>query len=253
MSRKPPYSVLAAYYDQLFAPHLKVLAKVRRRLLGRTLRRARSACDLACGPGNTALELAARGMRVYALDASPAMCRIAREKARQRGLEVEVIQADMRSFRLPAPVDVVVCEFDALNHLQRAAELDRVAKAVARALRPGGCFYFDVNTRRAFQEIWPGGWFTETGKVKLAAHGGYDGRRRKGWTELHWFLPEGGLYRHCFERYEQVCWSESRLKKGLRFAGFTEIERWDSAEVIPGVSWFRPGCRFFYLARKADA
>ncbi len=67
----------------------------------------------------------------------------------------------MRAFRLTEPVDLVLCEFDALNHIPRKPDLARVASAVARALRPGGHFYFDVNNRLAFETIWPGTWWVE--------------------------------------------------------------------------------------------
>ncbi len=51
---------------------------------------------------------------------------------------------------MPEPGDLVSCEFDALNHVPRKADLALVAKAVARALRPGGHFCFDVNNRLSF-------------------------------------------------------------------------------------------------------
>ena len=63
-----------------------------------------SACDLACGTGTTALLLARRGIRMFGVDLSPAMCRLARQKARHAGLPLVVLQADMRSFRLLARI-----------------------------------------------------------------------------------------------------------------------------------------------------
>ena len=105
-----------------------------------------TACDLACGTGTTALILARKGINMYAVDLSPLMCRIAREKAGRARLPVRVLRADMRSFRLPESVDLVTCEYDALNHVPRRADLRMVAKAVERVLRPGGHFFFDVNT-----------------------------------------------------------------------------------------------------------
>ncbi len=251
MTLEPSYSILARYYDQMFAEHLKIMSRGRRRLLRPVLPAVRSACDLACGPGNTAMELAKRGLQVFAVDLSPEMCRITREKARKLALEVEVMEADMRSFRLPAPVDLVTCEFDAINHVPRRGDLARVARAVARALSPEGCFYFDVNTLRAFRELWPSSWYVELEGVKMVSHGGYDRKRKKGWAEFQWFVPQGNLYRHHSERYEEVCWSETEMENTLRAAGFNSIRRWDSSEVIPGPSWVRPGCRSFYLARKA--
>jgi SAM-dependent methyltransferase len=197
------------------------------------------------------MEFARGGRVVFAVDVSPEMCRAARRKARRRGASVRVIQADMRTFVLPEPVDLVTCEFDAINHLPRKSDFDRVARAAARALRPGGWFYFDVNTRRAFQEIWPRCWFVETAEWVLAAHGGYNRRREMGWSNFDWFLPAGRLWRRFRERYEQVCWSEREIRRSLRRAGFRSVRCWDASELVRGVDWRRPGWRMFYLARKS--
>jgi SAM-dependent methyltransferase len=66
------------------------------------------------------------------------------------------MRGDMRNFRLPERGDLVLCEFDALNHVPRKEDLARVANSVSRALRPGGHFFFDVNNRLAFEKFWPG-------------------------------------------------------------------------------------------------
>src|SRR5690242_10520551 len=137
-----PYRWLAEYYDQLFDFHLDWFERARQTILGRILAGVESACDLACGTGNTALRLAREGIRMTGVDLSPAMCRIAREKARRAGFPLRVIHADMREFRLPELVDLILCEFDALNHVPQKQDLARVAGAVSQALRPGGHFYF---------------------------------------------------------------------------------------------------------------
>lgn len=148
---KPPYSVFAEFYDQiaapLRAPNLRAREKI---LLPLLLRESRtpspesrlSLCDLCCGTGTTALEFARRGMRVYAVDGSRDMLKVARSKFAQARLPVRAIRADMRTFRLPELADLVTCEFDAINHLKRKGDLQSVARAVARALRPGGWFFF---------------------------------------------------------------------------------------------------------------
>jgi SAM-dependent methyltransferase len=148
MAANRPHQWLAEYYDQLFTFHLPWFETARRRILGQILPKVESACDLCCGTGPTALSFARRGVRVTGVDLSPVMCRLAREKARRAGLPLRVIRADMREFRLPEPVDLITCEFDALNHVARKEDLRQVAQAVSRALRPGGHFYFDVTAWR---------------------------------------------------------------------------------------------------------
>jgi SAM-dependent methyltransferase len=247
----PPYAVFAAFYDQLVAVHRPMFEKARRRILARLFGRVRLACDLCAGTGTTALELARGGsMRVYAVDASPQMCGVARAKARRAKLPVQVIEADMRSFRLPEPVDLVTCEFDAINHVPRKQDLERVARAVARALRPGGHFLFDANTRRSFREVWPMNWVTEGRGFFLANRGGYDARRDKGWTVCEWFFPAGKSWRRLTERYEEVAWSKSEIRRVLGKAGLRLVRSWDQTQFARGRPWLKPGCRIFWLARK---
>src|SRR5579864_8143827 len=155
------YKLLARFYDQLFDVHHDWYREARQNVLGSILPKVDSLCDLACGTGTTAVELAALGIKVFAVDLSRTMCRITGEKAALEGVDVHVICSDMRSFRLPEPVDLIVCEFDGLNHLPRKPDLSRVLSATGRALHPGGYFYFDMNERKAFQALWPGTWTFE--------------------------------------------------------------------------------------------
>lgn len=246
-----PYGLLAKYYDQLFTFHLPWYEAARERVLSKILPRLESACDLASGTGTTALALAGKGIKMYGVDLSPTMCRLAREKSRRLGLPLRIVRGDMRHFRLPEPVDLILCEFDALNHLERKGDLALVGRAVSRALRPGGYFYFDVNNRLAFETIWPGTWWTEKPGVAVAMYGGYDARRDRGWTNIEWFLQDGRCWRRRRERIEQVAWTGAEMKDTLSKAGFDRISAFDATPFFTGDTKIRPGCRTFYLARKS--
>ena len=244
------YTLLARYYDQFFTFHLEWYRQARRRLLGEILPQVRAACDLACGTGTTALELARRGIKVYGVDLSPTMCRLARTKVRRAGANVTIIAGDMRTFRLPEPVDLITCEFDAVNHVPRKSDLARVANAVARALRPSGYFYFDVNNRLAFQKIWPGtGWFEKPGVV-LLLRGGYDEHRDKGWEDVEWFIRRKGGWRRFREHVEEVAWTRTEVLQTLRAAGFCHIRARDAMAFFRGDPRIRSGCRTFYVAQR---
>jgi SAM-dependent methyltransferase len=190
---------------------------------------------------------------MYGVDISPTMCRLAREKARRLRLPLRVIQADMRNFHLPEPVDLILCEFDALNHVALKTDLACVVHAVNRALRPGGHFYFDVNNRLAFQVVWPGAWFIEKPGVALVMHGAYDRERDRGVTNVEWFLREGKLWRRRHEHVEQVAWTAVEMRQALRAAGFDRIHAYDATRFFVGDPRIRPGCRTFYLARKSPS
>jgi SAM-dependent methyltransferase len=228
-----------------------------------------TACDLCCGTGTTALEMARRGYRVFAVDRSRAMLGVAREKFRRARVDARIVRADMCNFRLPEPVNLVACEFDAINHLARKRDLQSVARAVARALRPSGWFFFDVNTPQAFRELWVTNWIVQGRGYFLAARGGYDERRDKGWTEFNWFVPAEKLHRsgnfqaatrarraaqllrHYTERYEQVAWTDNEIRAALTRAGLRVIGAWDLLRFARGEPWAKPGNRTFWLAQKS--
>lgn len=225
---------------------------VRQSLLGKTLATAKSACDLACGTGSASVTLAGQGIRMFAVDISSTMCRLARLNAKKAKAPIQVLRADMRSFQLPEKVDVVLSEFNALNHVPNKSDLGLVAQAAIRALAPGGYFYFDVNTRRIFQEQWPHSHYVEQRGALFVIHGGYDAQIDKGCITIDCFVREGRHWRRLRERIEEVCWNHAEIQQSLRQAGFNKIRSVDASNLqFEGMPVIPPGLVTFYIAQKA--
>jgi SAM-dependent methyltransferase len=246
----PPYTFLGRFYDQLTPEAPAMNRHARRRILGPLLPRLRTVCDLGCGTGTTAIELSRAGHTVYAVDASAAQCAQAREKVRRAGVPVRVIRADMRRLRLPEPVDLVLCEFNPLNHLGRKSDLGVAFRAVARALRPGGWFCFDLNMKGTYLHLAPVVLFEERKDFCLVMRGSVDSRRQRGRLELDWFVAGRGGFRRHRERIEDVWWSDAEVRAALRGAGFVRIRAWDGTRVRPRRMKPRRGHDRYYLARK---
>jgi ubiquinone/menaquinone biosynthesis C-methylase UbiE len=228
-----PFGLLARFYDRISVGTGAMNRHARAKVLGKRLAAAQVVCDLACGSGETAIELAREGRRVYAVDNSAEFLRTVREKARKSGAHVRTLRADMRNFWLPEKVDVLLCEFAALNALDRRSDLAKVFRAVARALRPGGTFAFDVNTPLSFRTQVPAGHWMETPEFKLVMHGSCEDGGLRAPLHLEWFLPERGRFRHVRETIVHVSWTESEIRRELLRAGFISIRTFDGADVRP--------------------
>ncbi len=147
-------------------------------------------------------------------------------------------------------MDLVLCEYDALNHVPKKTDLARVARAAARALRPGGHFFFDVNNRLGFKSYWKGTVCVEKPGLLLVMNNGNDYRHDRAWSDCDWFIREGRLWRRQHERVEEVCWSRAEITSALRKAGFGRIRACDSSPFMKEAKMISPGCRTHFLARK---
>jgi SAM-dependent methyltransferase len=104
----------------------------------------RSVLELAAGPAEHARELARRGLSATALDLSPAMCGRARDLAKAAGIELTVVEADMREFSLPGPVDLAITMLNSLCHVLTLDDMLAHLGCVARHLRPGGLYIAEL-------------------------------------------------------------------------------------------------------------
>jgi SAM-dependent methyltransferase len=104
----------------------------------------RSVLELAAGPAEHALELARRGLRATALDWSAAMCGYAAARAEAAGLELGVVEADMRDFSLPDRFDLAITMLNSLCHLYTLDDLLAHLSAVAAHVQRGGLYIVEL-------------------------------------------------------------------------------------------------------------
>jgi hypothetical protein len=104
----------------------------------------RSVLEMAAGPAEHARELARRGLSATALDLSPAMCGRAAELARADGIPLTVVEADMRDFRLPGPVDLAITMLNSLCHLFTLDDMLQHLGCVTAQLSPDGLYIVEL-------------------------------------------------------------------------------------------------------------
>jgi SAM-dependent methyltransferase len=148
--------------------------------------------DQCCGIGSIALPLAARGMRVVGVDQAEGYVARARDEARARRLEVELVAADACRFAPRERVDGAFNWWTSFGYLD---DDDANAEMLARAfdaLVPGGRFALDTmnvpGVLRAFHRDVALRRKTPRGEVLLLRESTIElrrGRMEKRWTYIH--------------------------------------------------------------------
>ena len=93
--------------------------------------------EVACGTGRVAIPLARAGARVTALDLSPLMLDVAREKSRSTP-NIRWIEGDMRSFDLGEPFGLIIIPGHSFQNLLTPEDQLATLRSIRRHLLPGG-------------------------------------------------------------------------------------------------------------------
>jgi SAM-dependent methyltransferase len=115
---------------------------------------------LAAGGGRHGPLYAAAGARVTVVDLSPAMLELDRQAARERGINLEIVQGSMDDLSMLA-----AGRFDLVVHPVSTCyvpDVARVFRAVARVTKPGGLYVSQHKSPASLQSSLlpgPAGWY----------------------------------------------------------------------------------------------
>lgn len=128
----------------------------------------RRVLDLGCGGGRNVVEMAARGYDVIGLDNNEVSLKYLDKRLKRRGLEAEILDADMSDFQIEPPLDAALCTFNTFRHLVSEKDALNHLRSVARSLRPGGLYIlgFHIIPLDADPECHER-WTAQHGKTKV--------------------------------------------------------------------------------------
>ena len=99
--------------------------------------------ELCCGTGRLTLPIAKDGYNISGVDYTSSMLEQAKVKASEGGLEVEFIEADIRTLDLPEKYDLIFIPFNSIHHLYKNEDLFKAFNVVKNHLKEGGLFLLD--------------------------------------------------------------------------------------------------------------
>lgn len=192
--------------------------------------------DLACGAGRHSLEMARRGCRVTAVDRTAAYLDIARRKAADEGLDVEVVRSDMRRFARAGAFDVAVCLWGSFGYFRDPGDDRRVLANLHRSLKPGGTLLIDHNGKEVFARgFQPKSWYEQDGVLVLeersvaADFSRVDSR----WIKVDAATSPGGAARRQEWNLSVRLYSAVELVGMLRDAGFGDVKVFGGLDGTP--------------------
>lgn len=140
------YAHLANHYDWFWESREGAAESQMRRLVPVLLRqKSHTVLDCACGTGLQTVALAHEGFDVTGSDLSDAMLEQAAEHCRAEGVDIPLVQADVRELarKFVRKFGSVICMGNVLPHLPDDDAVLTALKNIHTVLEPGGLFVFD--------------------------------------------------------------------------------------------------------------
>lgn len=173
--------------------------------------------DLGCGAGAHAVAFAARGFRVTGVDRSATLLEAAARAAAEAGVEVELLQADFRTFSRPVAFDLA-CSLNASFAYFDDATHRRLLRLLRRSLRGGGSLVLD--TLGEGRAAWSGDAGThEIGGARYSVRRAFDESR--GVLREEWTVERGGRAETFL--CEQRLFTAAELTALAGEAGFADV------------------------------
>ena len=242
------YHALASSYDRLTSDvDYAAVVDFYRQILEKEGLRPGTAVDLACGTGSVSLLLAKMGMKVTAVDMSEEMLCEAARKAQEQDLPVTFVCQKLQKLWLPRGVDLAVCALDSLDYITDPEDCRAAIGRVYKALNPGGCFIFDVNTPEKLRAMDGQVFLDEDEDVYCVWRGEFDEQTNICSYGMDLFQRIGNSWQRSFEEHREYAYSQKQLTGYLKEAGFTHIEVFADrqfADPQPGEQ------RIYFKARK---
>jgi len=246
ITRIPPYSKLAPYYDNLmdyidYELWVEDVVEFIKSDPG-----VNKILDVSCGTGSMAVEFAKRGFEVTAMDLSAEMVNQARRKVAKAGVtHVTLGVGDMRWLQMDKAVDLIINLHDGLNYLSGAeAALEFLVNAHS-LLRPKGWLIADVATPllcqthfNGYQEIFTAG---DGGYERITT---YDEATQRALTRIIFRVSED---KKLVEEHWQRAYALDEVKLICEQSPFSEYQIIDDEDLSPATETSE---RFYVILRK---
>ncbi|MCD7925737.1 MAG: class I SAM-dependent methyltransferase [Bacteroides sp.] len=194
--------------------------------------------ELCCGTGRLTLPIAKDGYNICGVDYTSSMLRQAKIKAAEAGLEINFIDADIRTLNIKEKFDLIFIPFNSIHHLYKNEDLFETLEGIKKHLKQGGLFLFDcfnpniqyiVESEK--EEKVLAEYTTSDGRevlIKQTMH--YENATQINRIEWHYYI-NGEFY--SIQNLDMRLFFPQELDSYLKWAGFNIIRKFGSFEEEP--------------------
>lgn len=194
------------------------------------LKEGDSVLDAGCGLGRISVELAALGLDVTGVDIIQSELDAARETADDEGVELELINADLRTFESEKKFDCAVNLYTSFGYCDTKEEDFAILAHICNTLRQGGTFILECTSREtAIMYFTEGEEFERAGMIcqtHFSVVGAWEGLRSK------WDLIKKDSTKIEHE-FVQRLYSAAELCEIMKRAGFSEANAYGDFDKSP--------------------
>ncbi|MBF7097737.1 class I SAM-dependent DNA methyltransferase [Alkalibacter mobilis] len=226
------YKKLSEVYDNLIKEDIDydlfidwIISKIKRSKF-----EVKSILEIGCGTGNITIPLGQKGYKMTGVDISDEMLSVADAKAFEVGIEVRWINSDIVDLDMDSKFECVISTMDTFNYITDIDDLCKSLGNVYNALKPGGIFIFDINTKYRLKEIYGSNSFNYVSdEICYIWNNYYNEDQKICEFEINFFLKDE--YSDAYERFEEIhyqrAYEKSEIVDLLKDTGFTNVQTFD--------------------------
>ena len=194
------------------------------------LKEGDSVLDAGCGLGRISVELAALNLKVTGVDIIQSELDAAAESAAAEGVELELINADLRTFSSIKKYDCAVNLYTSFGYCATEEEDLIIIKNIFDSLKDGGTFILEcVSRETAIMYFTKGEEFDRAGMkvtTKFTVEGAWEGLI----SEWNLEAPNRKKIHHVFT---QRLYSAADLRDKMKKIGFSKVDVYGDFDFSP--------------------
>ena len=145
MNRYKQFEKYSDYYDAFYQnkDYKKEVMFLEMVMKKYSRRKVKDVLSLGCGTANHDIILAKKGFKIFGIDKSKAMLKIAGNRAKKSNLDIKFKHGDVRNFKVNKKFDFAMAMFNVIGYQIENQDIEKTLKSIYKTLKKDSLFVFD--------------------------------------------------------------------------------------------------------------